>query len=116
MARTSAFLALLPLLIHGDGCHNASYYSGVNNVTILVGSIMRTFQLYTPYEGTDFAPYITGPPSSERPLVLNWHGCSAHLPILDYTEEISRVVDTAKDYGWYAITPVGTPTIGGNYG
>ena len=38
------------------------------------------------------------------------------MPILDYTEDISRAVNTAKDYGWFAITPVGTRSVTGNFG
>mmetsp|Transcript_32240 Transcript_32240/g.41434 ORF Transcript_32240/g.41434 Transcript_32240/m.41434 type:complete len:318 (+) Transcript_32240:13-966(+) len=112
-------LIFLPSVI-GDACSNPMHWSGVKNVTIEVGSITRTFQLSTPWQGGNCGfqnkSWCTGPPSIKTSLVFNWHGCSGHVPVLDYAEEISRMVDAAKDHGWYAITPVGTRTIYGDYG
>ena len=95
-----------------------TYWSGRQNVTIQVGSITREFQLYTPWEEHTGAPdYITGPPlSGRRPLVINWHGCSAHVPIIDYHTEISKVTEEASNRGYYAITPVGTKSAAGDFG
>ena len=45
--------------------------------------------------------------------MLYWHGCNGHLPLLDYTLEISRVEDVASDRGYFAITPVGTEAAAG---
>jgi hypothetical protein len=111
-------------LVSGSSCSNPSYWTGVRNVSIEVpsgsSSVTRTFQLSTPYEGkscgTNNDSWCTTPPSSPRPLVFNWHGCSPHVPVLDYAEEVSRMVSAAKDRGWYVITPVGTAAVGGSYG
>ena len=49
-----------------------------------------------------------GPPQQPRPLVINWHGCNAHVPVVAYHEQISKIEQSASDYLYYAITPVGS--------
>ena len=102
-----------------DACETPRHLSGSQNVSLSVQNITREFQLYTPWEGGQCdsgSGWCTGPPSSAKPLVINWHGCSNHVPLIDYAEEISRVVDASKDHGWFAITPVGTRAPGGSFG
>lgn len=103
---------------NSTSCSNPNYFSGLQNVTIEVNGLNRTFELYVPWESGDCGPncYVTGPPSTARPVAMNWHGCSPHVPVLDYAEDISRFNGACKDRGWYAITPVGTRTSGGNFG
>ena len=31
------------------------------------------------------------------PLVINWHGCNAHLPLVDYHAEISKTLGAAAN-------------------
>lgn len=101
-----------------DICSNPEYWSGRQNVTIAVGDVKRLFELYTPWQSRTGPPeYITGPPltSRGRGLVINWHGCSPHAPILDYHAEISKITEEAMNRGFYVITPLGTK-ISGNFG
>ena len=97
-------------------CASPIYWSGTVNVTITVDGRDRLFELYSPWQsrGTcGLDAYCTGPPTEPtRGLILNWHGCNKHYPILDYHTEISRVNDEAKDRGYFVITPLGTITPG----
>ena len=119
------------LFATGDNavCQTPLYWSGTQNVTIFVGSNQRLFQLYIPWQersgpqfqcGSEGTPqkYCTGPPVEPAPLVINWHGCNAHGPIIDYHTEISQVNNEAADRGYVAITPLGTvsPSIQKNHG
>lgn len=123
---TSNFLVLLLLVCVIVEAKDTSplacespYWSGTQNVTVMVGDDERTFELYTPWQGRGEcgAKYCTGPPLlKDRGLVINWHGCNAHLPLLDYQTEISKVTEEAKDRGYYSITPLGTRSPDGNYG
>ena len=47
-----------------------------------------------------------------------WHGCNAHLPLVDYHAEISKTLGAAADRGYYALLPVGTRSeaAAGSYG
>ncbi len=102
-----------------DACSAPTYWSGRNNVTIQVGGIDRLFELYTPWQSRTGPPdYCSGPPlsSNNRGLVINWHGCNAHFPLLDYHTEISKVTEEAASRGYYTITPLGTRSPGGDYG
>jgi hypothetical protein len=86
-------LSLLPSAVFGDACSEPKYFSGVQNVSLEVGNLTRVFQLSSPWEGGECSTgWCTGPVSTPKPLVMNWHGCSPHVPVLDYAEEISRVV------------------------
>ena len=106
-------------LIAANACTNAMYSSGRQNVSITVGSVTRSFELYTPWQVNSCPPNsCTGPPTSRlgRGLVMNWHGCNAHFPLLDYHTEISKVSEIASDRGFYTITPLGTKAPSGAYG
>lgn len=84
--------------------------SGSFNITINVNNQNRTFQLFSPWNefscGTN--KYCTGPPKEPRPLVINWHGCNSHVPVVAYQEQISRIEQGASDFNYYSITPVGS--------
>lgn len=102
--------------------------AGSFNVTILVDGQNRTFQLFSPWNEFSCGPnsYCVGPPKVPRPLVINWHGCNSHVPVVKirpykiifslmtictqvaYQEQISRIEQAASDYNYYSITPVGT--------
>ena len=57
-----------------------------------------------------------GPPQQPRPLVINWHGCNAHVPVVAYQEQVSKIEQAASDYLYYAITPVGSQDPFNQYG
>ena len=86
----------------------------------------RIFELYTPFvqrgnstvEGCDNPQGCIGPPEERGGygVVINWHGCVGNYPVLDYTEQISKVVQVAQDRNYYVITPVGTSSGNGNVG
>lgn len=97
----------------GDACEGPGYWSGTQNVTISVKGHERLFELYSPWESRGQCganKWCTGPPTSRYSgVVLNWHGCNTHLPLIDYHTEISRVNDVAADRGnYFTITPLGT--------
>jgi len=130
------YLALFQLLlsnigstVRGQQCDEyPALPSGSFNVTSKDGS--RTWQVFTPWNEFSCSGYCVGPPKTPRPLVINWHGCNAHVPVVAYQEQVSQEVcspmyreqqltrtlvaqvskieQAASDYGWYAITPVGT--------
>ena len=99
-------------------CNSTKYWSGKTNVTLQVGGVNRLFELYTPFESRTGPPeYCTGPPLlKNRGLVINWHGCNHHAPILDYHLEISKVSEEASNRGYYTITPLGTQAPYGDFG
>ena len=99
-------------------CAAAPQPSGRRNITVTVpdrvggAKVDRTLTVAIPWTSSVEKPdHVVGPPEAPRPLVLNWHGCNAHVPVADYHEEISRVSDAAADYGMFAITPIGTPNL-----
>lgn len=99
-----------------DVCSTPKYWSGLQNITINVGTTERLFELYSPWYSRGPPEYITGPPMRrDRGVVINWHGCNDHAPILDYHNEISKVTQVAMDRSYFTITPLGTKA-GGNYG
>ena len=49
----------------------------------------------------------------KSPLVIYWHGCNAHMPLLDYNLQISKLEEEANTRGYFAITPVGTKQLFG---
>jgi poly(3-hydroxybutyrate) depolymerase len=67
--------------------------AGSTNVSIVVNGQTRIFELYIPFA---YNPPKVGPPISDTPLVLNWHGCNADYPELDYHLEISKVLSAAS--------------------
>ena len=117
-----------------DACRIPYFWSGRRNVTIGVPTtpssspifpllevteiMERTFQLYSPYiqrinstlEECGDLSLCTAPPEERGKygVVINWHGCYSHYPLLDYTEQISKVVQVAEDRNYYVITPLGT--------
>lgn len=100
-----------------SACSQPNFQPGVSNVTISSGGRERIFTLYTPRTATSYS--ALGPPSSPAPLVMHWHGCNAHHPLMDYHTEITRVIDQAQDrtsqlQPWYAIVPLGTQEIAGD--
>ena len=120
-----AFHLLLLLLACGAGraspeaCADPRHWSGSRNVTLSVAGMERTALLYTPWVGGPCATgWCTGPPNASAPLVINWHGCNAHLPLVDYHAEISKTLGAAADRGYYALLPVGTRSeaAAGSYG
>lgn len=57
------------------------YLSGTQNVTLSVDQrdgrkVQRTFVLFVPFGDVSETCMSPGPPSSPRPLVVNWHGCN----------------------------------------
>ena len=109
---TLIFLLTLFLLSNAnanDSCSDPNYMSGRRNITISVNGLERLFELYIPFRArSDCGEYCTGPPSKPtRGLVLNWHGCNAHQPILEYHTEISKVTEEAMTRSYYTITPLG---------
>ena len=48
------------------------------------------------------------------PLVIYWHGCNGHMPLLDYNLQISKLEEEANSRGWFAMTPIGTRMSFGN--
>jgi poly(3-hydroxybutyrate) depolymerase len=97
-----------------DVCQSPVHWSGRKNISIPVGGDNRTFQLLTPWAARSCPPGPhgftcgVGPPNVSKPLVIYWHGCNGHLPLLDYNLAISKVEDIAADRGYFSITPVGT--------
>ena len=84
--------------------------------------IERPFTLFVPFGDGSETCFDPGPPATARPLVLNWHGCNRHLPVIDYHLDISRMNERAADFSWFTITPLGTTLLNtsgdilGNYG
>ena len=128
-ARSILSLALLAALLNmtpvrgggggGGSCEKPVQWSGTRNVTIAVGAVNRTFELFVPFQGhgeCGIDQWCTGPPNSSAPLVINWHGCNGHMPLVDYHTTISKVADYAKDHGYYSIHPVGTSETPDLYG
>ena len=80
------------------------------------------FTLFVPFGDGSETCFDPGPPATARPLVLNWHGCNRHLPVIDYHLDISRMNERAADFSWFTITPLGTTLLNtsgdilGNYG
>jgi len=100
-----------------DPCTSPLHWSGTRNITIPVKQLNRTFELFVPFEGHGMCgieTWCTGPPKHKRPLVINWHGCNGHMPLVNYHTTISKVSDRAKDYSYFAIHPVGTKQDGGS--
>eukprot|EP00966_Prymnesium_polylepis_P019418 447683-Prymnesium_polylepis.1 len=101
-------------------CRAPVHWSGKKNVTIDVGGLNRTFHLSSPWAARACPPGPhgftcgVGPPNVSTPLVIYWHGCNGHLPLLQYNLDISKVEDVAADRGYFSITPVGTPSWGGD--
>ncbi len=96
---------------HGSGA--TGYLSGTQNVSINVTQsdgrqVERTFVLFVPFSDGSPSCMSPGPPETPRPLVLNWHGCNRHLPVVDYHLDISRLNEAAADYSWFTMHPVGT--------
>ena len=103
-----------------DACSSPLHWSGTRNITIPVplsannsnnATINRTFELFVPFQGHGLCgvqEWCTGPPNVTSPLVINWHGCNPHMPVVDYHTVISKVRESAADYGYFAIHPVGT--------
>ncbi len=120
-------LVLCTLLVHtaslssDDACLNPFLWSGTQNVTITVQGTERLFELYSPWESRGQCgenKWCTGPPTTRNSgVVLNWHGCNDHLPLIDYHTEISKVTQEAQSRGrYFVITPLGTKSPGGSYG
>ena len=116
-AATAASFFLPSLHVSASSCSLSEprLPSGIQNVTIAIeGQGNRVFQLSTPWfesscnTTVDGGPWCTGPPNTPRPLVFNWHGCNAHMPVVAYHEALSRVVEAGLDNNYYVITPVGS--------
>ena len=99
-----AMVDALDRKLKGDAsivCSTPIYWSGYRNVSISVNGEERSVALFIPWNdrgktqvcGSNQTPqtYCTGPPLDPAPLVINWHGCNAHGPILDYHTEISQM-------------------------
>ena len=104
-----------------DACSDPVFWSGTQNVTITVQGRERLFELYSPWESRGQcgpSKWCTGPPTTRYSgVVLNWHGCNDHLPLLDYHTGISTVNDEAANRGiYYTITPLGTQSPDGQWG
>lgn len=104
-----------------DVCTQPKYWSGTQNITIAVDGQERLFQLYSPWESRGQcgpSKWCTGPPTSPvSGVILNWHGCNDHLPLIDYHTEISKVSQEAQNRGGYfTITPLGTRSPGNTWG
>jgi polyhydroxybutyrate depolymerase len=106
-----------------DVCASPIHWSGAKNMTMMVAGIERTFRLSTPYAARPCVPPEygsecgVGPPMQKVPLVIYWHGCNGHMPLLDYNLQISKLEEAANTEGYFAITPVGTRSVwGGQYG
>ena len=110
-------------------CATPIYWSGYRNVTLNVNGDDRVVALFIPWNdrgktqqcGSNLTPqtYCTGPPLDPAPLVVNWHGCNAHGPIIDYHTEISQMNHQGADRNYIIMTPLGTMQPGsveGNYG
>ena len=111
----------VPSVLSTDICTEPRYWSGTQNVTLTVDGEERLFELYSPWESRgECGPnkWCTGPPTSRYSgVVLNWHGCNDHLPLIDYHTEISKVTQEAQDRGGYfTITPLGTRSPGNTWG
>lgn len=111
MQRLLLSALLVGRVAHGSVCDDYPINpSGSFNITIEYDNVVRMFQLFTPWNefNCGSGSYCTGPPKVRRPLVLNWHGCNAHVPVVAYHEQISRIEQSASDFNYYAITPIGT--------
>ena len=112
--------ALLTEAAGPSACQAPLPWSGTKHLTISAGGRNRTFRLSTPWASRPCPPGPhgftcgVGPPNETAPLVIHWHGCNGHLPLLGYNLDISRVEDVALDRGYFAITPVGTRMFGGD--
>jgi poly(3-hydroxybutyrate) depolymerase len=109
-------VALLGALSASGAC-TSKYTAGDHNVTITVGTQdeKRVFSLHVPWQACGYS--CTGAPSTPSPLVLNWHGCNGHYPLIDYQKEVTRIDSAASDYGWHVITPLGSQSpISGQWG
>jgi pimeloyl-ACP methyl ester carboxylesterase len=94
-----------------DVCQSPVHWSGRKNISIPVGGDNRTFQLLTPWAARSCPPGPhgftcgVGPPNVSKPLVIYWHGCNGHLPLLDYnlaTPVGTEAELTPGEYGWNA--------------
>ncbi|GMI26425.1 hypothetical protein TrCOL_g1028 [Triparma columacea] len=101
----SLFLIVIVTAVAQQCDDYAGTPSGSFNISLSDG---RIFQLFTPWQEFECEGYCTGPPRDLRPLVIDWHGCNAHVPVAAYQEQVSRIEQAASDFGWYAITPVGS--------
>lgn len=102
-------------------CSDAKQTPGSRNVTITVGGRTRMFDIYVPFhevrEWPQRAQYVfsggtstdqtrpeiikdgystLGPPTDPLPLVINWHGCNGHYPLLDYHKVASYSCPSCK--------------------
>ena len=109
-------------------CTSPLFWSGRQNVTIDVNGVDRIFELYVPWHqrcdpkvendcGT--IDNDTGPPDSgvrdKYGVIINWHGCCKHYPILEFHDQISKVTEIAQQKGnYFTIQPVGTPSADGS--
>ena len=97
-----------------DVCHDPLHWSGAKNLTIDVKGVTRTFRLSTPYAPRPCLRPVhgpvcgVGPPMTAAPLLIYWHGCNGHMPLLDYNLQISKLEEEANTRGYFLITPVGT--------
>ena len=107
----------------GGPCDPASgsrLLPGRHEFTITSGGMDRSFAVFVPFQATSHSPWKTYAPVNTTPLVLNWHGCNAHFPLVEYHDFISRMDYAVSERGWFAIHPVGTmspypsPTQGSN--
>ena len=96
-------------------CKNPRFSNGLHNVTLKVGDLNRTLQLYVPYVLRDDRKedFSLGPPDKPLPALISFHGCNDHYPILDYHEEVTNTIGAIRDRTsalspWYAILPLGT--------
>ena len=109
-----------PAKYRGDVCDTPLHWSGARNLTLTVAGLNRTFRLSTPYASRPCPPPKhdpscgVGPPNSPAPLVIYWHGCNGHMPLLDYNLQIAKLEEEANNRGYFAITPVGTRAVWGD--
>ena len=105
------FLLLLSSVEGSESaCRRPVFSNGVHNATITVDGLNRTIQFYVPYvlRGDRKGANSLGPPDQKLPLLISFHGCNDHYPILDYHEEVTKTFShvrdrTSKLNPWYAI-------------
>ena len=111
---------MLSALATADVCTSPLHWSGAKNLSLTVGNTTRQFRLSTPFaERPCLHKPATpacgvGPPLQPSPLVIYWHGCNGHMPLLDYNLQISKLEEEANSRGWFAMTPIGTRMSFGN--